>query len=149
MNCFPNSRCGGCYNFLKTTEVNARGREVTYKLPNRKLYNRDVLCICIAQPVPDDASEGAIIKFEMDGQAFNAINPHANYVYADQIRSRRIYKFSVATDVRVFKYCGGERLCPTDSTYPIVNPRGFRQAKDYKAENPVDDKAEVKKVGVK
>jgi len=134
-NLFPNGVCGGCINFVKSTNVTLNGDTLVIEIPNEELTNGLQRCICIAQDIPTyTAIPNISIKvglntYEIVHSCSCGLQGVPNKLYANQLRqnngkmaSRQILKVRYALDTQFFGYCGYSPLCISNVICPQPEP---------------------------
>ena len=93
--------CGGCIHFVKTNSVTLVDNVLILNIPQATYSNKEKVCICIAQTIPDITSADTVaVTIGAGTTQYVLRNRIGNNVHADQIRSRRkkatpqIYKHS-------------------------------------------------------
>lgn len=95
--------CGGCVHFVKTNSVTLTGNVLILNIPEATLTNKEKMCICIAQALPTVSSANTVAITVGTGTSQYILKTKGgNYVYADQLRSRKVYHTNVATDAKNF-----------------------------------------------
>ena len=113
--------CGGCCHFVRTNSVEVSGGKLVLDIPQLKvaLINRQKVCVCIAQAIPQDMKAEHKVVITIDGgKEYPLMNKLGNNVYGDQIRSRRVYHLGLASDNETFAVSECE-LCRTNYVFPI------------------------------
>ena len=91
--------CGGCEHFVRTNSVTLVGSVLVLNIPQETYSNKEKVCICIAQALPDVTSAQTVAVTIGTGTTQYPLRTKCgNNVHADQIRSRRVYHTNVATD---------------------------------------------------
>lgn len=114
MSCINN--CQVCNNLVTSTGVAVSGSTLQITIPTMTINDNQKLCILIAQAIPSGA--GVLPVVIVNGtNDINLLNKCCKPVYADQIRSRRIYavRVNTATPSAVVK---SNCLCPTAFVAP-------------------------------
>ncbi len=113
------SPCCTCRNFVKTTSVALTGDVLTLTIPEKIYQNKQCACICIAQALPEGltGTQTVAILIGSSTTQYPLREKNGNAVYADQIRSRRIYCTTVATDIPGFVVKNTQTLCPTTHVF--------------------------------
>lgn len=113
--------CGGCTHFVKTTAVAVSGSVLTLTIPQDTYSNGEKVCICVAQSIPDTITSTMTVAIVIGTETtqYPLRTPCGNNVYADQIRSRRVYHTNVASDTASF-IVSKKELCKTAYNYPII-----------------------------
>lgn len=111
--------CSGCPSFVKSTAVTVVGTNLRISIPNQVIRNRQQLCIAVCQSIPDTITQDQVVQISVNGTNFSLINECGNYIYADQIKSRKVLRLYFATDTLVAsvkRAC----LCPTSHGFPVI-----------------------------
>lgn len=112
--------CGGCVHFVKTNSVTVQDGVLILNIPQATYSNKEKVCICIAQAIPDVTSAETVAITIGDGTTQYVLRIKCgNNVHADQLRSRKVYHTNVATDVGAFMVSGCE-LCGTSYNFPVI-----------------------------
>lgn len=112
--------CGGCVHFVKTVSVSLVGSVLVLNLPQETYSNKEKVCICVAQTLPNVTSAQTVaITIGSVATQYPLINKCGNNVHADQIRSRKVYHTNVATDTASFVVSPCE-LCNTGFNFPTL-----------------------------
>lgn len=112
--------CGGCKHFVRTTSVTLNGTVLELNIPQATYSNKEKVCICIAQVIPEVTSADTVaITIGTDTTQYPLRTKCGNNVHADQIRSRKVYHTFVATDIPQFTVSGCE-LCCTGFNFPTI-----------------------------
>lgn len=117
-----NRRCNICNNLVAVTKIEIVGGNLVLTIPEGTYENHKQVCLMITQNIPvSDTILPIVIKIGEDTRTFYLLNKNGNFVYSDQIKSRRLYGTSFKTDTRVFKYNGHYNLPCTQFVFePIV-----------------------------
>ena len=112
--------CGGCEHFVRTNSVTFVGSVLVLNIPQRTYSNKEKVCICVAQAIPDVTSAQTVaVTIGTDTTQYPLRTKTGNNIHADQIRSRRVYHTNVATDTATFVGSGCE-FCKTGFNFPII-----------------------------
>lgn len=112
--------CGGCEHFARTNSVTLVGSVLVLNIPQRTYSNKEKVCICVAQVIPDVTSAQTVaVTIGTDTTQYPLRTKTGNNIHADQIRSRRVYHTNVATDTATFVGSGCE-FCKTGFNFPII-----------------------------
>ena len=112
--------CSGCTHFVKTNSVTLNGTVLELNIPQKTYSNKEKVCICIAQSLPDVTSADTVaITIGAGTTQYILRTKCGNNVHADQIRSRKVYHTNVATDVGTFVVSGCE-LNKTSFNFPVI-----------------------------
>lgn len=109
MSCINN--CQVCPNLIASTNVAISGSVLQVTIPTMTINDNQKICLLIAQAIPSGA--GVLpINIINGSNTLTLINKCGKPVYADQIRSRRIYVLcaNTATPSATVKT---NNLCPT------------------------------------
>lgn len=113
--------CGGCEHFVRTISVEKEGDTIVLKIPQKRYGNKERVCICVAQAIPETKNIKKVVVAIGGGEnKFPLLTKCGNIVYADQLRSRRVYHTSVATDTKTFVVSPCE-LCKTSFNFPTIS----------------------------
>lgn len=115
-------KCGGCCHFVKTTSVAlvAGVLQLTIPAPQVILNNKQKVCICVAQIIPDTVTSTDTVAVVINGVEYPLRTRCGNNVHADQIRSRKVLHTNIATDIPSFTIDGCE-LCHTGFNFPTIS----------------------------
>ena len=133
MSCkFYNNGCGNCLHFVKTNSVLLNGETLELNIPNKIYHNKEKVCICIAQSIPQEieSSTDVTITIGEDTTQYPMLTKCGNFIKADQLRSRRVYHTHVATDSNIFMVSGNE-LCHTSFNFPIMPIPEYLKGEEY------------------
>lgn len=112
--------CGGCVHFVKTVSATLVDSVLVLNLPQATYSNKEKVCICIAQALPDVTSAQTVaITIGAGTTQYPLRTKCGNNVHADQICSRRVYHTNVATDTTTFVVSACE-LCKTGFNFPTI-----------------------------
>lgn len=112
--------CGGCEHFVRTVSATLVGSVLVLNIPQKTYSNKEKVCICVAQALPNVTSAQTVaITIGTGTTQYPLITKCGNNVHADQIRSRRVYHTNVATDTSLFVMSACE-LCKTGSNFPTI-----------------------------
>lgn len=112
--------CGGCEHFVRTVSATLVGSVLVLNIPQKTYSNKEKVCICVAQALPDVTSEQTVaITIGEETTQYVLRTRCGNNVHADQVRSRKVYHTNVATDVGVFTVQECE-LCKTSYNFPVI-----------------------------
>lgn len=70
------------------------------KLPEMVLYNNKRICLVITETIPEFKDIIPIV-FLIGAEKYPYVNRNGNFVYSDQITSRRLYIFELKTDIKI------------------------------------------------
>lgn len=113
--------CAGCPNIVKSTSVALSGTNLQITIPATVLKNHQKLCVAICQSIPGTITPNTTVTVISGNAKINLIDCCGNYVYADQLRARRVLHLVVATDVPLATVTNWSRLCCTQHVFPILN----------------------------
>lgn len=112
--------CGGCEHFVKTNSVTLVDNVLVLNIPQNTYSNKERVCICVAQTLPDVTSvQTVVITIGTGTVQYPLRTKCGNNVHADQIRSRKVYHTNVATDIGSFIVSPCE-LCKTGFNFPVI-----------------------------
>ena len=112
--------CGGCIHFVKTVSATVQDNVLILNIPQASYSNKEKVCICIAQTLPDVTSaETVVVTIGTGATQYPLRTRCGNNVHADQVRSRKVYHTNIATDVGVFTVSECE-LCKTSYNFPVI-----------------------------
>lgn len=97
-----NNQCNCCNNLIYTGTVASTGTNVTVTLPSQSICNNEKLCFVITTNLPSVASP-LPVQIIVGTTTFNMINKNGNYVYSDQLSSRKVYSVCMKTDSMLAK----------------------------------------------
>lgn len=122
MACNTNScPCNCCPNLVKSTAVALSGTNLQITIPTMAITNGQKLCIALCQATPGTVTPNTTVTLISGSANINLINECGNYVYADQLRARKVLRVRVATDVPLAITCNTTRLCSTQHVFPTLN----------------------------
>lgn len=113
--------CGGCVHFVKSTAVTLTGSNLAITIPNQVLTNHEKICLCIAQAIPAGVTADTTVSISVNGTTVEMMTTCGNHVYADQIRSRKVYPLNIATDTPAAVVTSNNKLCRTAHVFPSIN----------------------------
>lgn len=113
--------CVGCSRFVQSTAVAVSGNFLQITIPALTLCNKSKLCVAICQSIPSTATNSMPVQLTDGTNTLNVITPCGNYLYADQLRSRKVLHLTIATDVPLAKLTTMNCLCCTSHTFPVLN----------------------------
>lgn len=112
--------CGGCEHFVRTNSVTLVDSVLVLNIPQKTYSNKEKVCICVAQAIPVVTSAQTVaITIGNSATQYPLRTKCGNNVYADQIRSRRVYHANAATDTASFVVPDCE-LCKTGFNFPLI-----------------------------
>lgn len=112
--------CGGCCHFVRTTSATLDGNVLILNIPQKNYSNKEKICICVAQAIPEVTSAQTVaVTIGASATQYPLITKCGNNVHADQIRSRKVYHATVATDTMSFVVPACE-LCCTGFNFPVI-----------------------------
>lgn len=117
--------CAGCCHFVKSTAVTLSGSVLTIQIPQATYSNHQKLCLCITQNLPAGITPNTTVSIQIGTAAtlYPVYTKLGNKLYADSIRTRKIYPLSAATDVPSFVLTDLCKLCRTQHSFgniPVV-----------------------------
>lgn len=81
--------CGGCTHFVKTNSVTLVDNVLVLNIPQATYSNKEKVCICIAQAIPEVTSADTVAITIGDGATQYVLRTKCgNNVHADQIGKR-------------------------------------------------------------
>lgn len=105
---------------MKTNSVTLTDNVLVLNIPQATYSNKEKVCICIAQAIPEVTSVDTVAITIGDGATQYVLRTKCgNNVHADQIRSRKVYHTNVATDVGTFMVSACE-LGKTSFNFPTI-----------------------------
>lgn len=113
-----NNKCCGCSKLLFAGTVTASTTAVTITLPAQSICNDEKLCFIVTTTIPV-ASPPLPVIISVGTSQYKMINQSGNFVYSDQLKSRRIYCVSLKTDSLLAKNIRCN-LCPTSKDFPCI-----------------------------
>lgn len=111
--------CAGCANFVKSTAIAVSGTTLQITIPTTTLRNHQKLCVALCQSIPT-VTENTTVAIVDGTTNLNVVTCKGNYVYADQLRSRKVLKLCIATDVPLAIALPASNLCCTDHSFPPI-----------------------------
>lgn len=127
--------CAGCKHFVKSINVTNEKNVVLISLPEMTLHNHEKICLCIAQSIPGPIDANTTVNIKVGDETMAVITKLGNLLYADAIKSRKVYPLMVATDTNAFvlmdlcKISGTEHVFPT---IPETQPSKYSISTDNK-----------------
>lgn len=118
MFCNCNGNCCGCKDLIYTGTVASTSSNVTITLPSQSMCNNECLCFVITANIPATTSP-LPVQIIVGNTTYNMINKCSNYVYSDQIKSRKVYCVALKTDTLLAKNMKCN-LCPTSVDIPCL-----------------------------
>lgn len=112
--------CNTCANLVRSTALAVTGGALRITIPTTPLRNHQQLCVAIAQPIPGTVTPNTTVQIVDGTSTFNIITPCGNYLYADQVRSRRVLHLVIATDVPLAKLTNTCNLLNTSHVFPVI-----------------------------
>ena len=113
--------CAGCKNLIRSTAIALSGTNLQITIPATVIKNHQQLCVALCQSIPGTVTPNTTVTLISGNATINLIDCCGNYVYADQLRSRRVLHLVVATDVPLATVTNWSRLCGTQHVFPILN----------------------------
>mgnify|MGYP005783394623 FL=1 len=112
--------CGGCTHFVRSNSITLNGTVLEINIPQNTYSNKEKVCICLAQAVPEVTSTDTVaITIGSSTTQYPLRTKCGNNVHADQLRSRKVYHTYVATDIPQFTVAECE-LCCTGFNFPTI-----------------------------
>lgn len=116
-----NCSCSGCKHFIKSLKVSYEKNVLTIFLPEIILHNHEKICLCIAQSIPDQIDADTLVSIQIgDADPMIAITKLGNLLYADVLKSRKIYPLMAATDTSAFVLMDLCKIGKTKHIFPII-----------------------------
>lgn len=118
-----NCSCEGCIHFIKSTSVELNGDKLTIIIPSMELKNHQHICLCIVQTLPKDIPIDTTINICIGNKCGTKLIPITNlgnYIYADAIKSRKLYPFIIATDSKFIVLQNLCKLNKTKTEFPVI-----------------------------
>ncbi|MEG0431040.1 MAG: hypothetical protein RR420_05455 [Anaerovoracaceae bacterium] len=116
MNC--NKNCQLCPKLLVSTSVVAAGGQLQITIPTTIFNNQQKACLVIAQTIPAGTTSDQVVI--VDGASIiPLVDKCFNFVRADQVRSRKIYKLCIGT-TPAHATVTSCNLCPTAFVAPQI-----------------------------
>ncbi len=116
---YSGSGCGGCCHFVRTTSITLSGTVLTLTIPAQNINNKQKLCICLAQSLPEGITQDVTVSVMVGTREIMAITRSGNELYADQLRSRKVIHFTAATSLPAL-VADCKSLCPTAHVFPSL-----------------------------
>lgn len=113
-----NNQCNCCNNLLYTSSITSTPTAVSINFPEQSVCNNDKICFVITTTIPVSATP-LPVSLAFGGTVFKLVNQYSNYVYSDQLRSRKVYCVSLKTDSLLAKNLKCN-LCPTAFDLPCL-----------------------------
>lgn len=98
MSCKYSSTCGQCQCLVKSTAIEVSGDSVVITIPEKTFHNGQPLCVVLAQSIPNTVSADTKIILSTGSVKLTMLTPRLNFVYGDQLLSRKVLRTRVATD---------------------------------------------------
>lgn len=116
--------CGSCVHFVKSTSISLIDTNIVVTIPSQTLYNREKICIALAQNIPDTATADTPVVIAVEGitDTFPLYTRCGNQVYGDQLNSRNVLHTIALTDVPAFKMLDNSGLCATKHMFAPIFP---------------------------
>lgn len=112
--------CGGCTHFVRSNSITLNGTVMEINIPQNTYSNKEKVCICLAQAIPEVMSTGTVaITIGSSTTQYPLRTKCGNNAHADQLRSRKVYHTYVATDIPQFTVAECE-LCGTGFNFPTI-----------------------------
>ena len=119
--------CAGCTHFVKSIEITYEKNFINIVIPEMIFNNHDRICLCLAQSIPAgiDADTTVVVQVGTGKLAtMPVLTRLGNFLYADAIKSRKVYPLIAATDGPVFVLSDLCKLGKTQHVFPTV-PTSF------------------------
>ena len=113
-----NRNCNCCNNLIYTGTVSNTGTALQITLPDQQVNNNQKVCFVITTALPAIQSP-LPAQLVIGKTTYKMINRCENFVYSDQIKSRRVYEVSLKTDSLLAKNVRCN-LCPTSKMIPCI-----------------------------
>ncbi len=150
---FNGNGCANCKHFVKTTKITYCRGYLILEIPPKTYNNSDLLCICLAQDVPDfDGIARVVVQNGDSDYRYPVITTTSfglagtpNNLYSDQllkckctgkIKPRQILNLRFGSDTYMLHYVGNRR--------PLVNTKEKFMEAAPNLKRALYDKAEVK-----
>lgn len=107
---------------LKSIQIATNSQELQIQIPDSTYINRGRLCVVIAQSIPEGITANQVVAITIQGHSnvHYVLDQYGNFVYATQLRSRRILRLTAATDTGVF--VAHNCLYPSNHDYGTLPP---------------------------
>ena len=115
------SSCANCPSLIKSTAIALSGTTLQITIPSVTMKNHCKLCIALCQAIPGTVTPNTTVSVVSGSATLNLIDCFGNYVYADQLRSRRVLHLVVATDIPLATVTNWSKLCCTQHDFPVLN----------------------------
>lgn len=104
MSCCSNMPCHCCRHLVRSTAVALADGALAITIPAVTLSNRERVCLVVAQALPAGTTADTPVQLLITGSTtpYPLQTHFGNRVYADQIRTRRVYHLTAATDTGLF-----------------------------------------------
>lgn len=116
--------CAGCCHFNKSLSLSVSGGILNVAIGPQTLKNHEKVCIAIVQNIPQNVTQNTKVSIAITGAApitIPVMTRQGNFVYADQLRTRRVLHLTIGTDVPVFILDDCRNICCTDHAFPTIN----------------------------
>lgn len=91
------NKCHNCPNIIYINNPTINNNALELSIPNTNIQNNDKLCFVITDNIP--TSENPLpVKILVNGIQFSYISKYGNYIYSDQLLSRKLYVGIFKTD---------------------------------------------------
>lgn len=97
-----NKNCKHCPNFVKSEALTLTGSTLYITLPNQTYYNNEVYCVAITQNIPTGVTSSTPLNITINGVNYTIVTTDGHFMYADQLVCRRVFRFKVAADSKLF-----------------------------------------------
>lgn len=98
MSCKCSTSCVKCPYTVKSTEIAVNGEFVDITIPSVVLRNHQPLCVILAQKIPTNVTADMTVRFVFDCSSVVLLTPRTNFVYGDQLCTRKMLRTRIATD---------------------------------------------------
>ena len=116
--------CAGCCHFNKSLSLNVTGSTLNVAIGPQVLKNRERICVAIVQNIPQNITQNTKVSIAITGTApitIPVMTKCGNFVYADQLRTRKVLHLIIGTDVPVFILNDTRDICCTDHAFPTIS----------------------------
>lgn len=113
------NKCHNCPNIIYISNPTIAKDTLELQLPNENIQNNQMLCFVITGKLP--LSETPLpVKIIVNNTQFSFVSKSGNYVYSDQLISRRLYvgKFKTDSLILLNSRCN---LCYTSAIINNIN----------------------------
>lgn len=114
--------CGGCVNFVKSTAITITNNMLVIQIPTQTFINHQKMCLCLIQSIPVNITANMPVMVQIGTTAtyYPVRTKCGNVLYADQVRSRKVYPLFSATDTSSFVLLDLCKVCKTAHTFPTI-----------------------------